>query len=71
MENVSSIHHIPVWITKRHPVWDSLHLHMTKLELITIGLFILIIKLQGVSAQPPEIDVFIQVYSSRIIWRRL
>lgn len=42
-------------------------LHMTKLELITIVLFILIIKLQGVSAQPPEIDVFIQVYSSRII----
>lgn len=40
---------------------------MKKMEFISIGLFILIIKLQGVSAQPPELGAFIQVHSSQLL----
>lgn len=52
---------------KHQPVWGILHLYMKKLKFISIGLFILIIKLQGVSAQPPKLGVFIQVYSSQLL----
>lgn len=41
------------------------------LKFILIALLILIIKLKGGYFQPPELDVFIQVCSSWIIWMRL